>query len=254
MSVEDAFGQALADMWMRDGIEVVEPFTLASDVVTTFSSGGGGPAEASETLAYSGVRAEWNRVLRRDRARALASRIRPLVAEPLVDVLSGDGSVCNALSDLGIASLSATERPGDYGTSRLSARVRFQPFSETLDLAQFQASTALLSTVLHHEPAPTRLLDALARAAIPRWIVIENCVTPAFSRSFHQLADRFFNTCLNEIGIHCGDEHRTLDEWAVMLRSYGNVTVVTESFTVPGIPFPYSLLVVDRGEVAASSD
>jgi len=244
--VSQAFGRALAELWGRDGIVVEEPAALAGAVAASFAAGEEGAKTAADLLVRSGVRARWNDVLRQDRSRALAARIRPLIAGRLLDVLSGDGSICRALSDLGVGALSATERSGDYTESVLPAHVPFVAFSDDLDLAQFNASTALLSTVLHHEPDPVRLLEALAQAGIPRWIVVENCVTPQFSRRFHKLADRFFNTCLNECGIHCVDQHRTLDEWANLLSRFGRVSVVDESFTVPGIPFPYSLLVVGR--------
>ena len=118
--------------------------------------------------------------------------------------------------------------------------------ADTLDLAQFKASSALLSTVLHHEPNPVDLLDALASAGIPRWLVVENCITPEFSPQFHQFTDRFFNSCLNEFEVDCVEQHRTLEEWVGLLTSYGSVTVIDEAFTVPGIPFPYSFLLVNR--------
>jgi hypothetical protein len=248
MSVPESFTRALAELWVRDRIDVDEPLALAGDVVTLFANGGDDARAATALLTRSGVRAQWNDRLRRDRARALAARIQPLVAEPMLDVLAGDGSVCDALRALGVGALTATERTGDYAAYGASwpAQVPFTPFSDSMDLSQFNASTALISTVLHHENDPRRLLDALARAPIARWIVVENCVTAEYSRAFHEFADRFFNTCLNEIGIHCGEEHRTLDDWSRQLELYGAVTVVADSFPVPGIPFPYSLLVVQR--------
>lgn len=252
MPVAEAFGQALAELWMRDGISVDEPVALANAVAATFAEGDEGAKAAATLLARSGVRAQWNRVLRHDRARALASRVHPLVVEPVVDVLCGDGSVCEALSELGVSRLAATERGGEYdayGQSRLPTHVHFQPFADDLDLAQFNASTALVSAVLHHERRPVHLLDALARAGIPQWIVIENCVSARFPRAFHELADRFFNTCLNDIGIHCGDEHRTRDQWVDLLHGYGDVTVVADAFDVPGIPFDYTLMVVRRRSI-----
>jgi hypothetical protein len=245
LSVHEAFGRVLADLWARDGIVREEPHLLASTVAAAFAAGGAGVSKASDLLASTGVGERWNEVLRRDRAAAIAVRIRPLVTEPLLDVLAGDGSVCRALLDLGVAPMAATERCGDYPGSLLPPHVLFRPFADNLDLAQFDASTALLSAVLHHEEDPVHLLDMLTQAAIPRWIIVENCVTPEFSRPFHQFADRFFNSCLNEFGVHCGDQHRTLEEWADLLASYGTVTVINESFIVPGIPFPYSLLVVN---------
>ena len=244
--VEHAFSRALAQLWARDGIVVGG--LLADSVAASLAAGDEGLKAASALLIHSGVRAQWNQTLRRDRARALAARIRPLITEPLIDVLAGDGSVSRALSALGVAALSATERCGDYAESLLPPDISFQPFVDDLDLTQFRASTALLSVVLHHEPDPVRLLDALDRAAIPRWIVVENCITAEFSRPFHRLADRFFNACLNEFGVPCGDQHRTLDEWVDLLAVYGAVDVVDEAFTVPGIPFPYTLIVVSREE------
>ena len=244
MTAEENFGRALAALWTRDGIEVDDPRGLATAVAAAFADANGGAAAAAVLMDSAGVRAQWNRVLREGRARALAARIHPLVAEPLLDLLSGDGSVCEALAASGIASMSATERSGDYAEWRLPPHVRFEPFVDGLDLSQFSASTALVSAVLHHEPDPTRLLDALAAARIPRWVIVENCVTPAFTRPFHELVDRFFNTCLNEFGVHCGNEHRTLDEWVALLGRYGEVTIATDYFAIPGIPFPYSLLVV----------
>jgi len=244
VSVPRAFARAMAEMWVRDGIAVGEPGAFAATVTESFAAGADSAKAASALLRGSGVRARWNDVLRRDRAAALAARIRPFLAEPLLDVLAGDGSVCRALSDLGIARLAATERTGAYAESALPAATDFRPFAEDVDLSQFGASTALLSTVLHHEPDPVRLLDAVARAAVPRWIVVENCVTAEYSRPFHQFADRFFNNCLNEFGVDCVEQHRTLDEWVDLLARYGSVTIADAAFTVPGIPFPYSLLVV----------
>jgi hypothetical protein len=244
MTVEEEFARALAQLWARDGITLEDPDDLARAVAASCAAGDEGALAASSLLVRTGVRARWNDILRRDRAAALAARVHPLVTEPLLDVLAGDGSVCCALSDLGVRRLAATERSGDYGETVLPSHVTFRPFAGDLDLAQFGAATALISTVLHHEPDPVRLLEALARAAIPRWIVVENCVTPEYSRPFHRFADRFFNNCLNEFAVECVDEHRTLVEWTDLLARHGDVTVVDAAFAVPGIPFPYSLLLV----------
>ena len=243
-SVPRAFGRAMAELWARDGIGVEEPGAIAETVAVSFAAGEDRARSASDLLIRSGIRARWNDVLRHRRAAALAERIRPFVAEPLLDVLAGDGSICGALADRGVARLTATERAGAYAESSLPPAIAFQPFADDLDFAQFGASTALLSTVLHHEPDPIRLLDTLARAAIPRWIVVENCVTEEYSRTFHQFADRFFNSCLNDFDVACVEQHRTLVEWSELLARYGRVTIADESFTVPGIPFPYSLLIV----------
>jgi hypothetical protein len=245
-AVPAAFGRALARLWLRDGIAGDDAGALAGAVAADFAAGGVGAKQAAALLIRTGIRDRWNAVLRRGRAAALAARIRPLLAGPLVDVLAGDGSVVAALSDLGVSDLSATERVGDYGDSFLPAHARFRPFTDDIDLDQFGASTALLSTVLHHEPDPGRLLDSLARTSISTWIVVENCVTPEFTRPFHRFADEFFNRCLNEFGLHCVDEHRTLAEWTHWLAAYGSVEVADPAFTVPGIPFPYSTLVVRR--------
>lgn len=242
----DAFGRALAQLWRRDDIGGDDAAAFAGVVAMDFAEGGRRADLAAARLIDSGIRARWNAVLRYGRATALAGRIRPLVDGPLVDILAGDGSVLAALSDLGVGELSATERISDYGDSFLPAHVRFCPFTDDLDLNQFGASTALLSTVLHHEPDPARLLDSLARTSISTWIVVENCVTPEFTRPFHRFADEFFNRCLNQFGLDCVDEHRTLAEWADWLATYGAVEVVDPEFTVPGIPFPYSTLVVRR--------
>jgi len=245
-SVITAFAQSLAQLWARDGIASGDVSSLALTVTESFAAGEDGVLAASALMAQSGVRDRWNETLRHDRADALARRIIPLLDGSVLDVLSGDGSVCRALSAIGIATLSATERIGDYGESVLPSHVDFHPFTTDLNFSQFGASTALLSAVLHHETNPAHLLDALAAADIPRWIVIENCVTAQFSRSFHQFADQFFNTCLNECGIDCVEQHRTLDEWTDLLSAYGTTCVIESDFAVPGIPFPYSLLVVDR--------
>jgi hypothetical protein len=247
MALPERFGRALVQLWARDGIVADDREGLARMVANAFASGDDGVRAASQMLARSGVAAQWNAILRRDRASALAARIRPLLDGTLLDVLAGDGSVCRALSDLGVAGLSATERTGDYVESVLPSHVTFKPFPRTLDLTEFDASTGLLSAVLHHEPDPVALLDALARTNIQRWIVVENCVTPEFSRPFHEFADRFFNTCLNQFGVHCVEQHRTLDEWTTLLSAYGTVSVVERDFTAPGIPFPYSLLLIGRG-------
>lgn len=246
MSEHRALAEALAQLWSRDGIVVDEPVALASNITALFAAGGGDARAASELLGRSGVRSQWNHILRHDRAAALAARVRPLVTEPLLDVLCGDGSVSAALSDLGVAKILATERSGEYAESILPPRVSFQEFDVNFDPSRLDASTALLSAVLHHEPDPAQLLDAIAQTTTRRWIVIENCVTPEFSRAFHQLADRFFNTCLNDFGVYCGDQHRTLAEWTDLLALYGTVSIADEMFSVPGIPFPYSIFIVSR--------
>lgn len=243
--VHESFARALAALWTRDGLRVDAPDALALTIASSFSAGDDGIKAASALLRNSGVREQWNDVLCRSRANALAARIYPHVTGPLVDVLSGDGSVCRALSDLGLGALSATERSGDYPSSHLPSHILFETFADDLDFTRFGASTALLSTVLHHEPDPCRLLDSLARAGISRWIVVENCVTPEFSRPFHRFADEFFNRCLNEFGLKCVEQHRTLHEWEKLLSAYGTLCVIDESFDVPGIPFPYSLLIVN---------
>lgn len=244
MSAHQAFARSVAQLWARDGIAGEEAASLADSVTAAFALGGASVRVASEMLSRSGVRDKWNDVLRHDRAAALAAKIAPFATGPVLDVLSGDGSVCRALAELGVTGLAATERIGGYAESVLPPSVPFVPFSDDLDLGQFHARTAVISAVLHHEADPVRLLDSVARANIPRWVVIENCVTAECSRDFHQFADMFFNNCLNDFDVHCGDEHRALDEWTDLLSRYGNVEIVEDFFSAPGIPFPYSLLVV----------
>jgi hypothetical protein len=244
--VPSSFARALAVLWARDGIHVENAASLAETIATAFSSGREGVRRASDLLDESGVRARWNDVLRQQRAAALAARIRPLIRGRLLDVLSGDGSVCRALADLGVADIAATERAGDYSQASLPGNATFAPFTDALDLSTFGADTALLSAVLHHEPDPIRLLNRLAHAGIARWIVVENCVTPEFSQPFHRFADEFFNSCLNEFGVSCVDQHRTLEEWTEVLSHFGAVTVIDPACATPGIPFPYAFLVVDR--------
>lgn len=253
LPVAHDFARAMQHVWMRDGIVATDACDIAAAVATSFAAGGAGARSASQLLQSTGIRPRWNAILRDERAAVLAGRIRPLVHGRLLDVLSGDGSICRALTALDLTDLAATERRGHYPDSHLPTGVDFHAFEEDADLSHARASTALLSTVLHHERDPLRLLDALASTPIRRWIVIENCVTPEFSPAFHRFADQFFNHCLNEFGSDCVEQHRTLDEWSAVLTRYGAVSIVDAAFTVPGIPFPYSLMVVNRGEMGAAA-
>jgi hypothetical protein len=100
--------------------------------------------------------------------------------------------------------------------------------------------------VLHHEPDPVGLLDQLAGLRCRRWVVVENCLDEDNTEEFHLFVDRFFNECLNRFNVPCVPQHRTVDGWHALLSRYGSVNAGPTKVDVPGIPFPYELLVVTR--------
>lgn len=77
MSLADDFGHALAELWIRDGLNISNPHGLAAEVATRFARGGDDAQSAARLLEQSGVRAQWNRVFRDERAQAVAARRRP---------------------------------------------------------------------------------------------------------------------------------------------------------------------------------
>ena len=242
----DLFEERMRQIWQRDAFDVADPDGTARLVRLLLGREGFGAT--SSVLARSGVRAEWNRVFARQRSRFLADWLHPYLIVPVLDVLGGDFTVLRALVDNGLSPRSTLgcERSDAYETdwSGLPFPVRDVPAD--LCLPAGPHGTALVCTVLHHEPDVRALLDAIDRTDAVRWVVVENCLDPQNSESFHLYVDEFFNHCLNTFNVPCVPQHRSAEDWRELLGRYGVVTVEETRADVPGMPFPYTLFVVDR--------
>jgi len=242
----DLFEQRMLDIWSRGAFDLADPVGTARLVRLLLGREGFGPT--APVLAESGVRAEWNRVFAEQRSEFVASWLAGHLTGPVLDVLGGDFTVLRALLRHGLdaGSVTGCERSTAYETdwSRLPFPVHDVPADVRLPEGEY--GSALLCTVLHHEPEVRRLLDAVARTGAERWVVVENCLDAENSEEFHLYVDEFFNRCLNTFDVPCVAEHRTAEEWRTLLGGYGEVTVEESRTDVPGMPFPYTLFVVER--------
>ncbi|WP_162795711.1 hypothetical protein [Nonomuraea lactucae] len=245
-TVLDVFEERMLDVWERGRFEVSDPQGTARLIHLLLEREGF--TTTASVLAESGIRSQWNRVLAEERSNFLASWLRPYLEAPVLDVLGGDFSVLRALVTAGLPA------DGVVGCERLHAYEvdwAAQPFlvhdvAAEVALPQGPFRSLLVSAVLHHEPDPGRLLDAAARTGAGRWVVVENCVDESNTDAFHRYVDEFFNRCLNTFDVPCVDQHRTATQWRELLGGFGRVVHEETRADVPGMPFPYTLLVVDR--------
>ncbi|BBA95577.1 hypothetical protein RVR_487 [Actinacidiphila reveromycinica] len=242
----DVFEERMTDIWRRGGFDVPDPAGTARLVRLLLDREGFGPT--ATVLSDSGVRAEWNRVFAEERSDFLARWLGEHLHGPLLDVLGGDFTVGRALLRHGLASqaLTGCERSYAYETdwSQLPFPVHDVPPDLALPAGPY--ACLLMSTVLHHEPDVVALLDAAAELDAERWVVVENCLDADNDEDFHLYVDEFFNRCLNTFEVPCVPQHRTVDGWRDLLGHYGTVTAEQVRRDVPGMPFPYTLFVVDR--------
>lgn len=241
----DTFEERLRLVWRRDGIEMDDLDDTARLVRLLIEQQGPESPAAAALLRETGIRRQWNEVFARRRAAVVAEWLLPFLRSPLLDVLAGDFTLTRQLHAHGIDVI-ATERMNSYQVDWSA-----QPFP-VIDHVELGApltddtNTALLCTVLHHEPDPLKLLNELDRLSHSRWVVVENCIDAENTEGFHMLVDRFFNGCLNQFDVSCVPEHRTQAQWSKLLADHGRVRTVQTYPDVPGIPFPYDIFVVDR--------
>jgi hypothetical protein len=247
VEVYDQFEDELIELWRRDDIVVPDPVGVARLLRHLLESNGLEAPAARVVLAQTGIRRQWNHIFAVERARRLAEELRPFLEPPVLDVLAGDCTVSQALIRHGIRALRAVERLWQYpdvdwsGTGVVVSDIDSGPWCGQGE------RTALISAVLHHEPDPVALLEELANSSpARRWVIVENCIDSRYGHEFHRFMDEFFNRCLNQFHCSCVPEHRTAEEWIDVLTRYGRVSGYRELRNIPGIPFPYQVLVVHR--------
>lgn len=245
-AVLERFEQRLQWVWKRDGFAPADRDRLARLLRIVIADLGFRPA--SDLLHLAGVRTWWNAVFARQRSAFIADWVLAHLKPPVLDVLGGDFTVLRALLTRGLnpEQVVGCERSYAYDLQWSEFDFPVHPVPEDLTLPDVAAYTLLISTVLHHEPEPERLLQAAAVLAAPRWVVIENCVDGDNDAQFHLFVDEFFNRCLNNFEVPCVAQHRTASQWQELLGRYGSVTHIETRQEVPGMPFPYTVFVVDR--------
>jgi hypothetical protein len=242
------FERRVRDLWSRDGLRIRDLEGIACALSMWLAEEGPASPTGSEVLKRTGVRSEWNRVLARQRSEALAGWIGPYLEPPVLDVLGGDFMVLLALVNNGLdaSACIGCERRSAYETDWDDLAFPVYDVPEPLELPSRYYRTALVSTVLHHEPDVQRLLEALAAGPAERWVVIENACDADNSEPFHLFVDEFFNRCLNTFDVPCVPQHRTVAQWCEILGNYGQASFAGVMEDVPGIPFPYQMFIVDR--------
>jgi hypothetical protein len=245
VAVLDQFEDTLPRLWAWSKMEVDDPAKAAGILRRLIQCEGPCSRGAARFLVESGIRIRWNEAFALHRAHVVAEWVAPHLTAPLLDVLAGDLSVTRQLVMRGLAPITATERLAHYQEYLYHDDIELLDHPDHGDLPG-QASSVLMCTVLHHEPEPRRLLDRIAEKQVDRWVIVENCLELEYGGEFHTFMDLFFNSCLNNIGIPCVDEHRTSGEWRGLFANYGKVVLEDARWEVPGIPFPYRMFVIAR--------
>ncbi|MEV8537105.1 hypothetical protein [Streptomyces sp. NPDC051211] len=240
--------QAVAKVFARDCGQQEQSLARASRLLDLLDAGGFRSPEVKDWLARTGIGAAWNTALDEGRPRSVAPYLTPLLTGRTVDVLSGSGTLTAALART--SPVDAYERAGAYPDA---PAVPTRPLDHLWPTGPGVYDTALFATVLHHEPDPAALVEAVLTSLRPtRLVIVENCLSETVSNEFHDFMDDFFNLCLNDFDVDCPGEHRTVEGWLDFLGRYGRTRLVHRLDDVTGIPFPYEVFTVDiRPDAAA---
>lgn len=198
-------------------------------------------------LKETGIGKRWNYILDQRRSEYLAKKIMNLLPEEnpvILDILSGTGTVAEALRDLGCTVIE---------TDRLSHYPKLSGSKKVLDLeedwgqvSKISADVVLVLTSLHHESNLNQFIGKLATLKTKRFIIIENLRTEETEYDLHSRMDWFFNRCLNSFGAECPGWYWSREQWEILLGSLGNVQWKYTMDDVPGIPFTYDLFDIKR--------
>jgi hypothetical protein len=242
----DLFERRMRDIWRRDQFMLDDPAGTCWRIRVLLEREGFGSAAA--VLAQSGARENWNRVFAEERSQFIADWLMPYLKGQVLDVLGGDFTVLRALIAKGLSAAKTVgcERRNAYDVDWSAMPFPVYDFDLSLELPSGFADTYLVCTVLHHEPDLDAFFAILDRGGARRWVVVENCVDDANSEAFHLYVDEFFNKCLNSFDVPCIPQHRTAESWRNLLGAFGRVIFTETRSDVPGMPFPYTLFVIDR--------
>ncbi|RUM54851.1 MAG: hypothetical protein DSY85_06445 [Marinomonas sp.] len=203
-------------------------------------------SEIHDFLVNRGVQHRWNGIFHHCRSAAVAQWLLPHVRGNLIDLLCGSGRIGGILSDLGVpTSLSERYQVRDSYPVVETARPWLDHDSLEDEAKCRSYDTVLLSTALHHEPDPERLLELALRLASRRVLIVENCVEDDLSPEMHILVDDFFNYCLNNTPLPCPAQHRTVDDWSEMLKGRARIVFSDRRDSLPGIPLSHHLIVAE---------
>ncbi|HZM75047.1 MAG TPA: hypothetical protein VFC19_04935 [Candidatus Limnocylindrales bacterium] len=242
----DLFEQRMRDIWRRDRFVLDDPTGTCRRIRVLLECEGFG--SAATLLAKSGAREDWNRVFAEERSQFIADWLLPYLEGQVLDVLGGDFTVLRALVAKGLSATQTVgcERRNAYAVDWSALPFPVRDFDLSLGLPIGFVDTYLICTVLHHEPDLDAFFAILDRGSACRWVVVENCVDDANSEAFHLYVDEFFNKCLNSFDVPCVPQHRTAESWRDLLGAFGRVIHTETRSDVPGMPFPYTLFVIDR--------
>lgn len=201
---------------------------------------------ARSMLRSSAIRERWNAVFAEARAEQVATWLAPWAAGEgeVLDLLAGDCRLTAKIAEAAGRPLLAAERTEHYDDVIAHPLVRPVPLLDGGPVPA--ADTVLLGAVLHHEPDPRTLRDLALETGARRFVVVENSIDDRFGPDFHVLMDLFYNRCLNDFGSACTREHRRMADWQELLAPMGELVHQDEMRHVPGLPFPYQLLVFER--------
>ena len=204
-----------------------------------------GFANNSRLHGLGRLQCEWSELLRKHRSQVLAEWLARHSVGSVLDLLCGEGHVGERLAERGFP-VALSERTNAYNCARDEHPVQFRPFEELEASSNSQAyDTVFLCTVLHHEPNPARLIATAVRLARRRIIVVENCIDEQTPAQIHSLMDSFFCRFLNHFDIACPEQHRSINDWILLLSHYGRITAIDHKKALPGIPLPHDLIAID---------
>jgi len=225
-------------------IDSKDSMRLATELCRSlYEDGEGALPLVSEKLHQTGIRAQWNQVLSQQRPSVIASWILPYCKGPVLDLLCGDGRVGERLNEHGFQ-VTLAERLESYFLDRKHG-IPFIDFDHLKAEETPPFATVLLCTVLHHELMPEDLIRLGASLCRDRLIVIENCLDDRFSEECQLLFDIFFSRCLNSFELPTGGNHEMASNWLSRLSGYGCLRVHERRESLPGIPLPHDLLIID---------
>lgn len=201
--------------------------------------------EIASALETSGVREQWNAVLRATRSEVIAEWVAPYFVGSLLDLLCGEGRVGKCIAESGI-DVTLAEREGAYSHVKQQRQLPYFPLNKLVKtLPTLKFDCVLLCTVLHHEFDPEAMLSLGVQFARKRLILIENCLEPENPNDYQILVDIFFNHCLNQTTLDSPASHKSLHDWVECAARYGDIIKTDRKETIPGIPLSHNLIVVD---------
>ncbi|WP_030816784.1 hypothetical protein [Streptomyces sp. NRRL F-2799] len=232
---------AITKIFARDCGQREQAPARAGQLLDLLHAQGFRSQDIKDWLTETGIGAAWNAALDEGRPLSVAPCLTPLLTGRTADILSGSGTLTAALART--AEVDAYERAGAYPAE---PAVPTKPLDTLWSVGPGVYDTALFATVLHHEPAPSTLIEKVLATLHPtRLAVVENCLSSTVSNEFHDFMDSFFNLCLNDFDVECPGEHRTVEGWLEFLGHYGDTRLVHQLPDVAGIPFPYEIFLVE---------